>query len=491
MRCLRDFLTLLLGALVTIEVEAQIDISQYADVKTTVIVDKAGRLSKELNKVRFDLENLTALVVEGNINGTDVKFINDLIALEYLDLSKACIIPGGKSYAEVNQTIDKDHSKKIKYKIEEQDVVSDYMFYRLKNLLVLMLPSNTKEVKKYAFSPRKYFDVYFTNKLLPKIESIDCFRYCNRIIVPHADYVQYYALSKDQSYHEKILMDYAPDSYDIDLSNELGIDSYLSGAYPYVKHLKIFGDISDENMELIKKCSNLESIDLSHATIQDVMNLKQWGVKLGSQVSKSYDLLQLEMSQNKLFQVIEQLEMEKKKVLAKIKEHEDQEEKRAEQRFQYEFLSAILGLADKELERDYENNRMSTKEYIPNRIFQDLLGEELKKELKNLDVSEKPQNLEDVLSLLNRKLSEILEEYSSNKEELETLTAEYEKMQRKESMKILMMSSIPADFFPSFKKIKSIILPDNTVVISEKALPGNAMIKMNKENIKISNNIYY
>lgn len=111
--------------------------------------------------------------------------------------------------------------------------------------------------------------------------------------------------------------------------------------------------------------------------------------------------------------------------------------------------------------------------------------------MKNLDVSEKPQNLEDVLSLLNRKLSEILEEYSSNKEELETLTAEYEKMQRKESMKILMMSSIPADFFPSFKKIKSIILPDNTVVISEKALPGNAMIKMNKENIKISNNIYY
>lgn len=320
MRRLRDILTFLLGVLVTIKVEAQIDISQYADVKTTVIVDKAGRLSKELNKVRLDLENLTALVVEGNINGTDVKFINDLTALEYLDLSKACIIPGGKSYAEVNQTIDKNKSKKIKYKIEEQDVVSDYMFYKLKNLLVLMLPSNTKEVKKYAFSPREYFDVYFTNKLLPKIESIDCFRYCNRIIVPHADYVQYYALSKDQSYHEKILMDYAPDSYDIDLSNELAIDSYLSGAYPYVKHLKISGDISEKNMELIKKCSNLESIDLSHATIKDVMNLKQWGVRLGSQVSKSYDLLQLEMSQNKLFQEIDQLEMEKKNVVKKMEE---------------------------------------------------------------------------------------------------------------------------------------------------------------------------
>lgn len=159
--------------------------------------------------------------------------------------------------------------------------------------------------------------------------------------------------------------------------------------------------------------------------------------------------------------------------------------------FQYGLLSAILGLADEELDKAYKNNKMTTEKYLPNRIFQDLLGEELKKELKDLEDSDKPQTLEDVLSLLNRKLSEILEEYSSNKEGLETLTAEYKEMQKKESMKILTMSSIPADFFPSFEKIKSIILPNNTVVISEKALPGNAMIKMNKENIKISNNIYY
>lgn len=482
MKYLRTVLIFVAGVLIAIKMNAQIDISLYADKKTTIVLSKPGKLSRELNKIRPDIENLTALVVEGNINGTDVKFINELVSLEYLDLSKACVIPGGKSYAEINQTT--DQSKKVKYKIEEQNVVPDYMFYKLKNLLILILPSTTKEVKKYAFSPREYFDVYFTNKQLPKIESIDCFKYCNRIIVPHADYIKYYNLSKDESYHEKILMDYAPDSYDIDLNNNLDIDSYLGGAYPYVKHLKIWGDISEDNLELIKKCSNLESIDLSYATIQDVINLKQWEIRLGCQVSKSCDLLQLEASQNKFFQEIERLEKAKQAVLKKIEEQKDQ-------MIQYGLLSVVLGMADETLDKAYKNNEINVEKYLSNRIFQDLLGEELKKEMKNLEGFEKHQNLEDVLSLLNKKQSEILKDYNSNKEELEALTAEYVEMQKKESMKIFTMSSIPADFFCSFKKIRSIILPNNTIVISEKSLPGNAIIKMNKENIKIRSNIYY
>lgn len=489
MRYLCTVLIFVAGILIAIKVNAQIDISRYADNKITIVLSKPGKLSKELNKVRSDIENLTSLVIEGNINGTDVKFINELMSLEYLDLSKACIVPGGKSYAEVNQVTDK--SKKVKYRIEKQDVVSDYMFYKLKNLLVLILPSNTKEVKKYAFSPRKDFDVYFTNKQMPKIESIDCFKYCDRIIVPHVDYVKYYDLSKDESYREKVLMDYAPDSYDIDLNNEPDIDSYLSGAYPYVKHLKIFGDISEDNLELIKKCFNLESIDLSYATIQDVINLEQWKVRLGCQVSKSYDLLQLEALQNKLFREIEQLEKAKQTILKKMEEQEKEKKQKDDQMLQYGLLSVILGMADEKLDKDYKDNKISIEKYLPNKIFQDLLGEELKKEMENLENSEKPQNLEDVLSMLNRKLSEIFEDYSNNKEKLEVLTAEYTEMQKKESMKISTMSSIPADFFCVFKKIKSIILPNNTIIISEKSLPKNAMIKMNKENIKISNNIYY
>lgn len=148
-------------------------------------------------------------------------------------------------------------------------------------------------------------------------------------------------------------------------------------------------------------------------------------------------------------------------------------------------------MADETLDKAYKNNEINVEKYLSNRIFQDLLGEELKKEMKNLEGFEKHQNLEDVLSLLNKKQSEILKDYNSNKEELEALTAEYVEMQKKESMKIFTMSSIPADFFCSFKKIRSIILPNNTIVISEKSLPGNAIIKMNKENIKIRSNIYY
>lgn len=205
---------------------------------------------------------------------------------------------------------------------------------------------------------------------------------------------------------------------------------------------------------------------------------------MGCQVSKSCDLLQLEASQNKLFQEIERLEKAKQAVLKKIEEQKDQ-------MIQYGLLSVVLGMADETLDKAYKNNEINVEKYLSNRIFQDLLGEELKKEMKNLEGFEKHQNLEDVLSLLNKKQSEILKDYNSNKEELEALTAEYVEMQKKESMKIFTMSSIPADFFCSFKKIRSIILPNNTIVISEKSLPGNAIIKMNKENIKIRSNIYY
>lgn len=121
MKYLRTVLIFVAGVLIAIKMNAQIDISLYADKKTTIVLSKPGKLSRELNKIRPDIENLTALVVEGNINGTDVKFINELVSLEYLDLSKACVIPGGKSYAEINQTT--DQSKKVKYKIEEQNVV--------------------------------------------------------------------------------------------------------------------------------------------------------------------------------------------------------------------------------------------------------------------------------------------------------------------------------------------------------------------------------
>ena len=102
---------------------------------TTLEVDNQypGWLSSKIPfKDQASVQNLT---VTGYINGTDVKFIRELMnnrQLSHLDLSDANIVAGGDAYY--------IYENNYSYKIEEDNVINGYMFVSDKKMTYLSLP---------------------------------------------------------------------------------------------------------------------------------------------------------------------------------------------------------------------------------------------------------------------------------------------------------------------------------------------------------------
>ena len=104
---------------------------------TTLEVDNQypGWLSSKIPfKDQASVQNLT---VTGYINGTDVKFIREQInnrQLSHLDLSDANIVAGGDAfYTNING---------YSYKIEEDNVIYEYMFVSEKNEIFIIAKNN-------------------------------------------------------------------------------------------------------------------------------------------------------------------------------------------------------------------------------------------------------------------------------------------------------------------------------------------------------------
>lgn len=112
---------------------------------TTLEVDNQypGWLSSKIPfKDQASVQNLT---VTGYINGTDVKFIRELInnrQLSHLDLSDANIIAGGEAYYVPNQN--------YSYKIDKDNTIGSYMFKTdltsKGRLIYLSLPKSVTEI---------------------------------------------------------------------------------------------------------------------------------------------------------------------------------------------------------------------------------------------------------------------------------------------------------------------------------------------------------
>lgn len=117
---------------------------------TTLEVDNQypGWLSSKIPfKDQASVQNLT---VTGYINGTDVKFIKELInnrKLSHLDLSDANIVAGGEAYY-------------ASYKITEDNTIGSYMFttgYNSK-LTYLSLPKSVKKINLDYYSDSGYIN---------------------------------------------------------------------------------------------------------------------------------------------------------------------------------------------------------------------------------------------------------------------------------------------------------------------------------------------
>lgn len=100
----------------------------------TIHLDEAGSL---FSKLDFNnIERIEVLTLSGDINGTDVKTINRMTSLKYLDITNANIVEGGAPYREDIKTVD--------------NVIGERFFNDI-GLEVLYLPNSVIQIDKEAF----------------------------------------------------------------------------------------------------------------------------------------------------------------------------------------------------------------------------------------------------------------------------------------------------------------------------------------------------
>lgn len=104
------------------------------DVTTTAMDNQSG-LEQAIGAT--NMKKVVSLKATGTINGYDIFMIRTKMTnLHYLDLTDADIVANGFAYYENNSTTD--------------NVVGDYSFYKLDNLVTLKLPKNVVTIGDYA-----------------------------------------------------------------------------------------------------------------------------------------------------------------------------------------------------------------------------------------------------------------------------------------------------------------------------------------------------
>ncbi|MBO7067902.1 MAG: leucine-rich repeat protein [Bacteroidaceae bacterium] len=131
---------------------------------TEVNVTKAGTLSALVQ----DIEIEKSLKLTGSINGTDVKFVRELVVagkVTSLDLSEVRIVKGGEAYHEDYTTAN--------------DVLGDYMFADCSRLTTVLLPTTITSIGRYAFSKTGLREVDIPNSVTRLGGA--CFADCNSL----------------------------------------------------------------------------------------------------------------------------------------------------------------------------------------------------------------------------------------------------------------------------------------------------------------------
>ena len=129
------------------------ELTRYANTKLTFVSPEEMKVIAHNNSAgelmshfpNTDQYFINTLVVSGQLNGTDIKAIRDLIingSLAYLDLTEASIVEGGENYFE----------NSYKNYATTKDIIGGYMFSGCKKLLSIKLPTNLTAIDEYAFS---------------------------------------------------------------------------------------------------------------------------------------------------------------------------------------------------------------------------------------------------------------------------------------------------------------------------------------------------
>ncbi len=139
------------------------DVSGSIEQETGTLVNGVAKLAEAgtLATVLGDqMLTLTSLKVVGEINGTDVKCLRQMMgatefneevgALAILDLSESSIVEGGDIYYNTYNTT--------------KNVIGDYMFYCCKIVETITLPNNLSTISNFAF----YYCSHLKNVTLPE-----------------------------------------------------------------------------------------------------------------------------------------------------------------------------------------------------------------------------------------------------------------------------------------------------------------------------------
>ena len=112
--------------------------------KNVTITDlAAGQLPSKISSE--DKSQIVSLTISGQLNGTDIKFIREMIidgSLTDLNIQNASIVNGGDVYY---STIIKDYTT-------ADNIIGDYMFYNCKGLISLLLPSDATKISSSAIN---------------------------------------------------------------------------------------------------------------------------------------------------------------------------------------------------------------------------------------------------------------------------------------------------------------------------------------------------
>ncbi len=115
-------------------ISAKTGSSQPETPEGIVRVDIAGTLSSLLPATT---DTITTLILQGELNGSDIKTIRELQALKYLDMQACKIVAGGEAYLNGMKTV--------------ENVFPKEMFANNTVIETVILPSNAIEVAYHAF----------------------------------------------------------------------------------------------------------------------------------------------------------------------------------------------------------------------------------------------------------------------------------------------------------------------------------------------------
>lgn len=121
----------------------------FAQSRQNVINPKAGKLSSQ---IQGHINDITTLVVSGEINGTDIHFIRQLPSLDSLYLTEAKLVKGGKKFTlQLPKSQGGNDTQDIMFEMRTDGTLPAGCFSNMKNLKVVVLPKTMNRMEQNIF----------------------------------------------------------------------------------------------------------------------------------------------------------------------------------------------------------------------------------------------------------------------------------------------------------------------------------------------------